>query len=127
MSTLTMTEKKKVASQLRSRYQKASKKQKGSILAEFIEITGYNPSYAARVLRSVASGPATKKQHTVKSRPRKYDEAVQAALLFMWKLMDYLCGKRMAPMVPIHINHLELHGELSLSPAVRNKLLTISD
>jgi len=48
MSTLTITEKKKVASQLRVRYQKASKKQKGSILTEFIEITGYNHSYAPR-------------------------------------------------------------------------------
>lgn len=126
MSTLTMTEKKKVASQLRARYQKAAKKQKGSILAEFIEITGYNQSYAARVLRSAASCPAARKTRTAKTRPRKYDEAVQTALLFIWKLMDYLCGKRLAPMLPILIDHLELHGELSLSPAVRSKLLTIS-
>jgi len=126
MSTLTMAEKKKVASQLRVRYQKAAKKQKGSILAEFIEITGYNHSYAARVLRSAAPSPATRKTRTAKARPRKYDEAVQAALLFIWKLMDYLCGKRLAPMLPILIDHLELHGELSFSPAVRSKLLTIS-
>ena len=126
MSTLTMAEKKKVASQLRARYQKASKKQKGSILDEFIEITGYNHSYAARVLRSAASGAASKKPRTAKVRPKKYDEAVQAALLFIWNLMDYLCGKRLAPMLPVLVDHLELHGKLSLSPAVRNKLLTIS-
>ena len=126
MSTLTMREKKKVASQLRSRYQKASKKQKGSILAEFLEITGYNHSYAARVLRHTVSGATAKKPRIAHPRPRKYDEAVQAALLFIWKLMDYLCGKRLAPMLPIIIDHLELHGELSSSPAVRNKLLTIS-
>ena len=126
MSTLTMTEKKKVASQLRSRYQKASKKQKGSILAEFVEITGYNHSYAARVLRFVASRSESKKLRTAKVYPRKYDEALQVALLFMWKLMDYLCSKRLAPMLPILIDHLALHDELSLSPFVRNKLLTIS-
>jgi hypothetical protein len=126
MSTLTMTEKKKVASQLRSRYQKAAKKQKGIILAEFIEITGYNHSYAARVLRSAASGSTTKKPRIAKTRPRKYDAAVQTSLSFMWKLMDYLCGKRLAPMLPSLIDHLELHGELELSPTVRNKLLTIS-
>jgi len=40
--------------------------------------------------------------------------------------MDYLCGKRLTPMLPVLIDHLELHGELSLSPAVRAKLLTIS-
>ena len=126
MSTLTMAEKKKVASQLRARYQKASKKQKGSILDEFIEITGYNHSYAARVLRSATSGAASKKPRTAKVRPRKYDKAVQAALLFIWKLMDYLCGKRLAPMLPVLVDHLELHGKLSLSPAVRSKLLIIS-
>lgn len=126
MSTLTMTEKKKVAIQLRTRYQKASKKQKGSILAEFIEITGYNHSYAARVLRSAASSSSARKTHTAKARSRKYDEAVQSSLLFIWKLLDYLCGKRLAPMLPILIDHLELHGELFLSSAVRNKLFTIS-
>ena len=126
MSTLTMTEKKKVACQLKGRYQKAAKKQKGSILAEFIEITGYNKSYAARVLRSAASCPAAGKTRTAKTRPCKYDEAVQAALLFIWKLMDYLCGKRLAPLLPILIDQLRLHDELSLSLAVRSKLLMIS-
>ncbi|MHC1757972.1 MAG: transposase family protein [Negativicutes bacterium] len=126
MSTLTMSEKKKVAIQLKSRYQKASKKQKGSILKEFIEITGYNHSYAARVLRSTASGPAPRKPRTAKARPCKYDATVQTALLFIWKLTDYLCGKRLAPMLPFLIDHLELHGELLFSLSVRNKLLTIS-
>lgn len=127
MSTLTIVEKKKVAIQLESRYQKASKKQKGSILAEFIQITGYNHAYAARILRSSALTATTKRSRsTVRVRPRKYDERVQSALLFMWKLMDYLCGKRLAPMLPLIIDHLEFHAELTLAPAVRAKLLTIS-
>lgn len=127
MSTLTITEKKKVAIQLKSRYQKASKKQKGSILAEFIEITGYNHSYAARILRSSTSKLAAKQSRsTARVRPRKYDARVQSALLYLWKLLDYLCGKRLAPMLPRIIDHLELHAELTLAPEIRAKLLTIS-
>ena len=127
MSTLTISEKKKVANHLRAHYQKALKKQKASILNEFIEITGYNRSYASLILRSaVSSCSASKKRRTAKARPRKYDEAVQTTLVFLWKLLDYLCGKRLAPMIPAIIDHLEFHGELSVSPAVRAKLLTIS-
>lgn len=36
-----MAERKAVTAAIRSRYQRASKKEKGQILAEFIELTGY--------------------------------------------------------------------------------------
>lgn len=99
MSTLTRTEKKKVAIKLMTYYQKASQKnQKGSIQAEFIEIKEYNHSYAARVRRSAAFGPVAKKHRIAKTRPRSYDEAVQVALLFLLKTMDYLCGNPPPPL-----------------------------
>ena len=127
MSTLTITEKKKVANQLKARYQKAPKKLKGAILAEFIEITGYNHSYAARILRSSTPKFTPKKPRSAaRARSRKYDEMVLSALLFIWQLMDYICGKRLAPMLSIIVDHLELHAELALIPEVRDKLLTIS-
>ncbi|MDR0378147.1 MAG: hypothetical protein LBH70_10185 [Spirochaetaceae bacterium] len=46
-----MQEKKAVARQVRSRYQKAGRKEKSLILDEFISITGYkNRKYALRLL-----------------------------------------------------------------------------
>jgi hypothetical protein len=128
MSPLTIPEKKKVARQLASRYKNASKKEKSIILADFVQITGYHRTYAASVLRS-GSFPLPRhspKKPFLRTRSCKYDESVLTPLLFLWKLMDYLCGKRLAPMLPILIDHLELHAELALSSEVRAKLFTIS-
>ena len=49
---LTMKEKSSVVRVVASRYQKGGKKQKGRILKEFMELTGYNRCYAAYLLRS---------------------------------------------------------------------------
>ncbi|MEW6676093.1 MAG: hypothetical protein AB1348_08885 [Nitrospirota bacterium] len=42
---LTMNEKKAVVREVAKRYRKASKKQKGQILDEFVALTGYNRSF----------------------------------------------------------------------------------
>ena len=48
---LTMRQKKAVTKELRDRYSKSSKKEKIIILDEFIRLTRYSRSYAARALR----------------------------------------------------------------------------
>ena len=48
---LTMGQKKAVTRELRDRYQRLSKKEKIIFLNEFIQLIGYNRSYAARALR----------------------------------------------------------------------------
>ena len=48
---LTMRQKKAITRELRDRYRKSSKKEKTIMLDEFIRLTRYNRSYAARVLR----------------------------------------------------------------------------
>ena len=48
---LTMKQKKAVTRELRDRYQRSSKKEKIIFLNEFIQLTRYNRSYAARALR----------------------------------------------------------------------------
>jgi hypothetical protein len=56
---LTMKEKKSLAMQIRSRYQKAGRKKKPAILNEFIKTTGYNRKYAPRILnRQETADPA---------------------------------------------------------------------
>ena len=46
---LTMKERRSVTAVVAKRYQKATKKHKGTILGEYTELTGYNRSYAAFV------------------------------------------------------------------------------
>ena len=48
---LTMRQKKVITRKLRDRYQRVSKKEKTMMLNEFIQLTRYNRSYAARALR----------------------------------------------------------------------------
>ena len=47
---LTMKERKSVTRAIASRYQKVSKKQKGTILDEFTQLTGYTRCYASYLL-----------------------------------------------------------------------------
>ena len=48
--SLTMKEKQAVTRQLAIEYKRATKKQKGDTLDTLIDLSGYNRSYAARVL-----------------------------------------------------------------------------
>ena len=48
---LTMGQKKAVTRELKDQYQRLSKKEKAIFLNEFIQLTRYNRSYAARALR----------------------------------------------------------------------------
>lgn len=49
---LTMQERKKATAIIAPRYQRARKKEKGTILTEFLELMGYSRCYASYVLRS---------------------------------------------------------------------------
>jgi len=51
---------------------------------------------------------------------------VQQALIRLWKLLDYLCGKRLVAALPETLEALERHGEIQLSEEVRGKLLRMS-
>jgi hypothetical protein len=116
----------------RSRYQRASKKEKGKILAEFIELTGYHRVYARSVLRTGEQklireqpAPAESKSATEKSR-KVYDQQVLIILRQIWMILDYICGKRLVAIMPEVIRRLEYFGELRIEPEVRAKLLRIS-
>ena len=104
------------------RYREASRAERGRILTEFAEVTGYHRKHAARVLR------ATTRPDRSRPRPerRLYDEAVREALIVLWEASDRICGKRLKPLIPMLIAAMERHGHLALDPEVRTRLETIS-
>ena len=51
---LSMSERKAVTKQLAEKYLHSTRKEKGAILDQLIELAGYNRSYAARILRQRA-------------------------------------------------------------------------
>lgn len=133
---LSMKERKAVTKTLAGKYRRVSKKKKGRMLDTFVEATGYNRVYAAQVLRGhgkrvelapgvVVKGRARAKR---KRRPGKptYGPEVVRALNKVWKTMDYICGKRLAPALPEVVPRLVQHGELRVNRSVREKLIRMS-
>lgn len=123
---LTMREKRKVTRELRGRYGHASKQEKGEILDWLVEVTGYNRSYASRVLRGKASAKKEGKKKEKRGRKRRYGEEVFLALREVWFICDCICSKRLAPFLQEIVPVLERHDELIVSDEVREKLFEIS-
>lgn len=133
---LTVQEREVLTKAYCEQYRKLSKKKKGIMLDQFINATGYNRSYAGRLLRNhgrrvimsdgVVLVGSAKIKTPRKKITQKYDTAVLKPLIRIWKMMDYISAKRFAAALPEVIPKLEQFGEIKLSKIVRKKLLQIS-
>ena len=131
---LTMNEKRSVAAQMAAGYQRARKKEKGVILGQFVELTGYVGRYAARLLRQhgkkarvgrvMIIGDVTKRSG--RKRQAVYDGEVIEALRKIWMIMDCICGKRLKAALVDLIPVLKKNMEIQLTRATEEKLLAIS-
>lgn len=121
---LSMAERRAVTKQMAARYAKASKGEKGRMLDELCELTGWTRRHARRALvQATVSGPVPAAR---KPRPRIYGPELFEPLRFVWATLGGPAGKRLAPFMAEVVKALERHGELELAPAVRTKLLGIS-
>lgn len=89
---LTMRQRIAVTTAVRKRYRKSDKKKKIEILNEFVSTTGYNRSYARRVLGSLKKLGRKRKYPP---RIRTYDAEVFYALRKVWIVNDNICGTRL--------------------------------
>jgi hypothetical protein len=133
---LTMKERFPVIREMSKTYKKASKKQRGRILSEFMELAGYTDrSHAALLLRChgkrvrisptlVVEGDARRKAR--RAYGKIYDKEIEELLKVIWAVMDYICGKRLAAVMGEVAPCLERHGEIELSAAAGEKLAKIS-
>lgn len=128
---LSMTERKAVTRELARRYRASSKKVKGVILTELCELTGWHRDHARRALRAVAERPVQRRGTLPvpvvrRPRPPVYGEEVMVALRVVWAVLDFACGKRVAPVMDEMVESLERHRELALEPSVRAQLVAMS-
>jgi len=135
-----MRQKKAITKELRTRYNKATKGQKGIMLDEFCATTGYNRCYASwilkikkdKVLGYMTTGGkrikfvAAKKKAKKRKKPRIYTYDVFLKLKKIWVVFDFICSKRLAPFMAEAVEKLEAHKEIDLTDKVREKLLKIS-
>jgi hypothetical protein len=133
---LTMKERKRIAEATAGRYRQARKKERGAILNEFVELTGFARSYAALVLRNQGRVVQVNRKLRVrgdvgKRLPRRgrgptYDESTVKALVQVWRIMDYICGKRLAPVLAELVERLQRHNELRCDAETARKLARMS-
>lgn len=105
---------------IRERYRKASRKEKGFILAEFCAVCEYNRKYAIRILGR-KNTPAKKKTGPTP----KYDGVVVRHLRRLWLAADQMCSKKLATTIGLWMPYYELECG-GLEEAVKGKLLGLS-
>lgn len=109
-------------------YHLKTKKEKTKLLNEYCQITGQNRDYVIRKLRKGLWVYQERRKREGRQRIRKsyYDNNVKATLIKCWKIFDYPCGQRLAPLLGRELNRLIKQGELICSGEVEEKLKTIS-
>ncbi len=89
---------------LSERYARSDRLERGRILDEFVEVTGFHRKHAMRVLR----GGRPDRRSGPRPGRRVYDEAVRQALIVIWEASDRICGKRLRPLIPILVESMDL-------------------
>jgi len=117
------------------RYQKSAKKEKGKILDELVESTGYRRCYASLLLsrhgRPVRVDRKTTLIGDIGKRVRKkrdpiYGADVLEAVKRIWANLDFLCGKRLKAVLTETLARMEKWGEIKVSSSTKQKLERIS-
>lgn len=115
--------KREYLNELRPKYRKAGRKQKGQLLSDFCDFANYHRKHALRLLNS----PPMVARRTISSRrPRVYDQLTINALLVIWGASNKICAERLQPYIPEMMEKLISCQELEVSPETRGKLLRIS-
>jgi len=137
---LDMRQKKAITKELKTRYNKATRRQKDVMLDEFCAVAEYNRCYASwilkikkdKVLGNMTTGGkrikfvVAKKKKKKRGKPRIYTYDVFLKLKKIWVIFDFICGKRLAPFMAEAVEKLEEHKEIDLTSQVREKLMTMS-
>jgi len=109
--------------QLKARYRKARKKEKSSILDEFVKTTRYHRKHAIAVL----NGRRERVQGPIR-RPRRkvYGAEEAAAIRILSDLFDNICSKLLRAAMDVELPRLYEASVLQVSPQCYEKLLTVS-
>lgn len=119
---MSQRSKREMIEAIRPRYLKANKARKDQILDEFIATTGYHRKYAIRVLKHGQKPKGLKKP----GRRKIYQGEVVDVLEQIWEIYGRICSKRLQPFLPEAVQVLERCNELSLSPEIKQLLLSMS-
>ena len=107
---------------IRSRYSRAGKKAKVTILDEFCAVCGYHRKYAIRLLNKRGK-PKTKRR--VGRKPTYASAEFMTALKRIWFASDQMCSKKLKAALPLWLPFYETRYK-ALSQETQNQLLAVS-
>jgi hypothetical protein len=107
---------------IRERYLKVGRREKGKILDEFTQVTGYHRKAAIRLLRREPSLPRRGRR----GGRRRYEAEVVEALRKVWESSDRVCSKRLQPFLGELVHVMRVHGELQIDGKVADLLCKMS-
>ncbi|MFD1506943.1 integrase [Georgenia yuyongxinii] len=112
-------------------YVAARKKDKGRILSEVVDLTGWSRDTARRRLVGAAEEPAQKVVVKQRLRASKYSHEARRLLRWVWEVSGEQCGKYLVVSIPLILEGLERHGEVvegerGYTATVRDELLSMS-
>jgi hypothetical protein len=118
---MNIDERYKYIRMMQKRYREAGKEGKGQLLKEMEAITGLHRKSLIRLM----NGYIVRKKRG-KQRGCEYDKEVDQVLQIISKSMDYPCAERLQPNLVWMADQLKEHGEIEVSPKVRQQLERIS-
>jgi hypothetical protein len=107
---------------IRSRYRRARKRIKVTILDEFCAVCGYNRKYAIRLLNQ--RGKARKKRRPGR-KPIYASPELLMALKRIWFASDQMCSKKLKAAIPLWLPFYETVYK-ALTPETQERLLSVS-
>lgn len=122
---MTHMSRKELIDEVKPRYLKANKAEKGKMLDEFCLNTGYNRNYAIQIMRAGYDYHRVKRKGQ-KRRKQKYGASVIAVAIKIWELLEYPCGTRLKPSLIPMLEAMERSGEIIASDPIKEKLKLIT-
>ncbi len=118
---MSIDERRKYLRQMKKRYKKAGRKEKGRLLGEMEAVTEMDRKTLIRLMNGGLARKPRRKQ-----RGRTYGAEVEDAIRVIYPSFDYICAERLTPNLVWMAQHLARHGELEVSQVLLEKLGQVS-